>query len=523
MKSSSPHYPLDALFDEILDGLAYCEMLYDDEQCPVNFVYKRVNKNFTRLTGLDNVLEKKITDIFPDIAVTNPELLETYGRVALSGKPERFETYITLLEKWFLVSVYSPKKHFFLASFQDISRQKQIEKNLKNTNKASQNVLDDLRLEKTKLEIAEAKEKALLLSIGDGLIATDKKGRITLMNKKAEEMLGLTEKNILGKYFSRVIDISDEQGISLPVEKRPMHLALTTKTTTEITPLTSGSTYFYIHKNKTRFPVAIMVTPVLLSGEIIGTIEVFRDITEEKEIEKAKNEFISLASHQLRTPATAINWYSEMLLDEEVGHLNTKQQEYLQEIRSGNQRMIDLVNSLLNVSRIELGSFTIQPTPTNLPVLADTLLKELQPEILEKKLVLNKEYETDFPVFISDTNLVRIVIQNLLSNAVTYTPPKGNISIAIKKGDQALILQVSDTGCGIPKEAQSKIYTKFFRADNARSLKSDGNGLGLYITKSIVEALCGTIQFTSEEGSTVFTVTLPLQCVQKRASTKELI
>lgn len=226
------------------------------------------------------------------------------------------------------------------------------------------------------------------------------------------------------------------------------------------------------------------------------------------EIDRAKSEFISLASHQLRTPATSISWYSEMLLGEEVGSLNKLQKEYMEEIHHGNERMITLINSLLNVSRIELGTYTVEPKSVAVDQVAEDVLKELQIQIAKKQLHIIKNYSTD-SVIVSDPVLVRIIFQNLLSNAVAYTPEHGTISVSVAKDDTWVNIAVKDSGCGIPAADQSKIFTRFYRADNARNVRPDGSGLGLYITKSIVGVLGGEIRFESKENSgTTFFVTI---------------
>jgi signal transduction histidine kinase len=207
-----------------------------------------------------------------------------------------------------------------------------------------------------------------------------------------------------------------------------------------------------------------------------------------------------------------------MLMGEEVGILNEKQKEYLKEIHYGNQRMINLVDSLLSISRIELGTFAMQLGPVNITAILDDILKELQTQINKKDLEINGKYKVGIPIIKSDQKLIRIVFQNLLLNAIEYTPPKGKISIETKKTDKGAHIEIGDTGCGIPKSSQSNIYTKFFRADNARSIKSDGNGLGLYLTKSIVEALEGSISFKSKEGEgTVFYVDILDKSMSKKS------
>lgn len=240
------------------------------------------------------------------------------------------------------------------------------------------------------------------------------------------------------------------------------------------------------------------------------------DITERKKLDKAKSQFVSLTSHQLRTPPTAINWYAEMLLSEEAGPLNEKQKKYVNEIHNGNQRIINMINTFLNASQIQLGTINIKPELVNVVDSLKDIFIELEPIIINKELVIKKGYKDDEAIIINtDRNLLHIILDNLISNAVNYTS-KGGISIIVKKVNTGIHIEVADTGCGIPKEVQAKIFGEFFRADNARNIKSDGSGLGLYITKSFLELLGGNIKFKSEEGKgTTFFVDIPSRGMAK--------
>ena len=234
-KVSASHTLREALFDNTLDGLACCQMIFDTHGNPIDFRYIEVNNNFEELTGLKGVVGKKITELIPEIAISNPELFQMYGRTSLTGRAERFETYIAGLSRWFLISVYRPKKNFLVSIFQDITDRKQVEKNLEDAKVAARNVLEDLSLEKAKVEMARAKEEAILLSIGDGLLATDEKGNITLINKTAEKLLDKRRAEVVGKTFSEVVPIEDEKGESILMEKHPAHMALSTGATTATT------------------------------------------------------------------------------------------------------------------------------------------------------------------------------------------------------------------------------------------------------------------------------------------------
>ncbi len=241
-----------------------------------------------------------------------------------------------------------------------------------------------------------------------------------------------------------------------------------------------------------------------------------QNLAEMKEIDKAKTEFVSLASHQLRTPLTSISWFTEMLLGHEVGELNAKQRDYLREVYTQNRRMIGLVDDLLNSSRIDMGTLAIEPKPTDLADVCESVIKELDPLIRERKMNVEKKYEQGMPSVEVDPELVRIVFQNLLSNAVKYTPAEGKVSVAISCSGRSVAIEIADNGYGIPKKQQSKIFTKMFRADNIRDKETDGTGLGLYIVKAIVKESGGKIEFESEENvGTTFSVYLPLKAKKK--------
>jgi signal transduction histidine kinase len=240
-------------------------------------------------------------------------------------------------------------------------------------------------------------------------------------------------------------------------------------------------------------------------------------------LDLAKDGFVSIASHQLRTPLTALKGYTGMLLDGDAGPLNDKQREYLTEIKNANDRMINLITALLNVSRVDLGVFIVEPEQINLQNVAEDALKDLELKINEKKLLVNKNFEKDLPSINADLNIIRMIFQNLFSNAVKYTPPTGSITLTVKKDGANVLISVADTGYGIPKNAQPKIFTKMFRADNARVKDPDGTGLGLYIIKETIEKTGGKIWFESKEnkGST-FYVAIPLEGMKKKEGSRRL-
>lgn len=342
------------------------------------------------------------------------------------------------------------------------------------------------------------------------------------MNKMAEKLLGQKADEVMGKFYDDVISLEDEDGNSVAFEERPLTKTLSSSTTTT----TTTTNLYLVNKNKIKFPVAITASPVILDKKIIGAVGVFRDITKEKEMDNAKTEFVSLASHQLRTPLTTISWYTEMILKGDVGKVIPSQKKYLEEIYAGNHRMIELVNTLLDVSRIETGTFMIAPELTNAVKLAQSAVDELKPQIDQKKITLTAVFGADIPLMQTDPKLLHMIVQNILSNAIEYTPEKGKVelSLVLDNEKKAVLLKVADTGCGIPKNQQDKIFTKLFRADNVREKDTDGTGLGLYIVKSIVENFGGEVWFESEENKgTTFYVSLPLSGMKEKKGTKSLI
>ncbi|MCX6716596.1 MAG: PAS domain-containing sensor histidine kinase [Candidatus Taylorbacteria bacterium] len=234
------------------------------------------------------------------------------------------------------------------------------------------------------------------------------------------------------------------------------------------------------------------------------------DISEQKQLDQTKTEFMSLATHQLRTPLATLKWYSDMLLSPNFGSLTDKQTEYVKTIYKVNQDMIDLVDTLLNVSRIEIGTLSVNLESTDVPLIAESILGELASQITNKKINIVKQYNDSLKNIKSDPKLLRIIIQNLMTNAVKYTPEGGTVTLTLIETANSKQISVADTGLGIPKNQQDKIFTKLFRADNVRDISSSqSTGLGLYLIKSLVKVLNGNISFESKEneGST-FTITL---------------
>lgn len=365
------------------------------------------------------------------------------------------------------------------------------------------------------LEEQRALAEALFTSIGDGAIATDEFGKITRINPTALRLLGYTERETIGTWFPKKIIALHENGEPISLIDRPITRAfLTGKTIVEKT--------YYRRKNGQSMPVSMTVSPIVLNGKPVGAIEVFRDITIEFEIDRMKSDFISLASHQLRTPLSAIKTYSHMLIDGYMGDVSVAQKKSLRTIVSAANRMNELISTLLNITRIESGNVTVTPKEVNVERLAEEVIKEHSLAASDKEVSVELQITSKTaPTVMTDALLFKEVLSNLVSNGVKYTPNLGTIQVVIKSRRHDVLFTVIDSGMGIPKYSQEQIFTKFFRAHNVVKQETSGTGLGLYLVKGLVDALGGKIWFESiENQGTSFFVTLPKKAAVTSATDK---
>ncbi len=377
------------------------------------------------------------------------------------------------------------------------------------------NVLHDMELEKEKaLEIAKDLEKFKLAveSASDHIIITDAHGVITYANRAVEEITGFSNVEVLSRragdtslwgteashvFYAGVFErlISQKRSFIGEVENK--------------------------RKNGERYITHTTISPIYDDdGNVEFFVGIDRDITKEKQIDTAKTEFVSVASHQLRTPLATANWYIEMLLAGDAGEISASQKKYLSEAYDSTQKMTTLVNALLNVSRLELGTFAIEPVTLSLAALVDEVVVSMQPLIMEKGMTVTTHIDDELQYdIVADKNLLSIVCSNFISNAIKYSYPTSVIEIRLEQkkegevcvGDHAIktngiLLSVTDSGYGVPVQEKSRLYEKMFRAQNIRTLDVDGTGLGLYIVKKILDELGGMTWFISEEnkGSTFY-------------------
>ena len=350
------------------------------------------------------------------------------------------------------------------------------------------------------LEKEKEQTSAIVSSLGDGLIMYNPKGEINFLNPKAEEILWISRNDILGK------SLDDKYFFSTSLLKNFYDIS-TFK-------LKNWETKEYTLEGPRK--AVLRITSIMLKGpqkKNIGYMRVLHDITREKEVEAIKSEFVSLASHQLRTPLSAMKWSLSMLSEGLFGKLVSKQKDIVWKISNSNERMIQLVNDLLDVSRIEEGRFGYNFSLESFEDVVKKVAGSFSVQIQEKKLQFSFEYPRDaLPKVSVDRGKLEMAVQNLIDNAVKYTSSDGKIKVYLKEtSPDYLAVFIEDTGIGIPKNQQHRIFSKFFRADNAIRFETEGSGLGLYIAQNIVTSHKGKINFKSEENKgSVFYFSLPI-------------
>ena len=436
-----------------------------------------IGRNFKELSGLVIKPEsaKKINRYFNQRlrGKKTPNHYEFSG-ISKKGKEIFFEaTTFPILKKSKIMG--------FFAIIRDISEKKKM-------------------IEKTKE--SEDLLKNIFKSSPNSITVTNLQGKIIKCNKETLNMHGFSsEKELIGRSAFILISEKDRQRAFRNMEK------------TLKTGSLKNIEYSFLKKNKKEFSAELSVSVMRNSfGQPVGFVAITKDISERKRVEQIKSDFVSISSHQFRIPITLMSWYSEMLINNKAGKINSKQRRYLEEINSSSQRLAKLITLLLNISRLELGIFSSRSKAINVIELANRVIEGFLAEIKNKNLKIRKNFEKNMPFFETDPEIMSLVMQNLISNAVKYTPKRGKIGISIKKQKSNILISVSDTGCGIPKSQHSRVFSKFFRAENVKEKKEKekGNGLGLYIIKLILDYCGGKIWFRSKENKgTIFYVLIP--------------
>ncbi len=366
-------------------------------------------------------------------------------------------------------------------------------KELEQAKLALMNILEDVEEARQKAEIEKNKTLAIIQNFADGLLVFDKENKLTLVNPEAERIFNIKKEDLIGKdifQLAKIPQIGSLIEILGDFDKKVSRK--------EWSP-------------KKDLVLEVSLVPISSNKKKMGSLVILHDISREKKIEELKSEFVSIAAHQLRTPLSAIKWTLKMLLDGDLGEITPEQKNFIEKTYQANERMIHLINDLLDVSRIEEGRYVYKPTLIRLDTIVEKMVNSYKELAENKGLVLELKVENGSFLVKVDVEKIKLAIQNLLENAISYTPKGGRVTVSLKERENEIEFSIKDTGVGIPKDQQKRIFSKFFRAPNVMRMQTEGTGLGLFITKNIIESHGGKIWFESEEGKgTTFYFTLPL-------------
>ena len=380
-------------------------------------------------------------------------------------------------------------------------------------NKQLDKKVSDLNIARKKNEEAHNKTAAIIANLADPIIVLDKDSKISLLNPASCSVLGFSNQD-LGK------KIVAADNYSMNNFKEVIRKAYQVKKISEVGQKEIFYEELITNHHDTEHAYKVITAKIIdYKGDYLGVMKIFYNVTREKNLDKMKSEFISIAAHQLRTPLSAIKWSIKLILDEDEGKINEGQKALLAKGYASNERVINLVNDMLNVSRIEEGRFGYFFVPEDFADALKIVLGTLENEIKERKIKVVIKKPDSLPLVLMDKQKIVLVLQNLLENAVKYTPEEGRIEVTIEQGKNNLHVYIKDNGVGIPKEDKKKMFSKFFRASNVIRMQTEGSGLGLFICKNVIETHGGHIKFKSEEGKGAeFSFTLPIGKNKKNGS-----
>ncbi|HCX27570.1 MAG TPA: hypothetical protein DHI91_00310 [Candidatus Portnoybacteria bacterium] len=271
------------------------------------------------------------------------------------------------------------------------------------------------------------------------------------------------------------------------------------------------ATYFVANRYSDQPEIVALIVIIISAIFLVISYSITQGFDKLAQANKMKTEFVSVASHQLRTPLSSMRWALNLLLDEHFQGSEQEKTSYLESVQESAERMIKLVNDLLDVSRIEMGRMIFAPRQTNLYIIAQKIIGSLTPYAKANNVALTLDAPETLPNVFTDPDRILLVVQNLIENAIKYTKGQGEVSVTMANDAKNVKVAIRDNGVGIPTSEQKYIFQKFFRSDNIMKHQTVGTGLGLFIAKSVVEESHGNIWFQSKEGlGSTFYFTLPI-------------
>lgn len=373
----------------------------------------------------------------------------------------------------------------------------------------------------TELSEVATRSEIIINAIGDGVVAVDSQGIIQLINPAAQEILGWGKQDALQLHYKSILQLADQQGKALEQANDPIMQVLNTN------QMMRSKTLTVITKTKKKITSSIVVSPIGAAGS--GVIAVFRDTTKETAEEREQAEFISTASHEMRTPVASIEGYLGLALNPNTAQIDDKARDFIMKAHEAAQHLGRLFQDLLDVSKSEDGRLANAPKVVDLVPFTETIVQGLQQKATEKGLQLifkptdNRAQKTIVPVTYvnQDNDHIREILDNLIENGIKYTP-EGSITVDVNGTDEKVVVSVKDSGLGIPTEDVSHLFQKFYRVDNADRQAIGGTGLGLYLSRRLAEAMQGRLWVESVHGQgSTFFLELPRIDGQKAEELKQ--
>ena len=473
-----------SLFHNMLNGFAYCQMIYDGAGRPWDFLYLKVNEAFYTLTGLKEVEGRRVSEVIPGIRESDPQLLQIYGRVAKYGEPERFEVYIEALSDWYSVSIYCPRTGFFVAVFDVITERKRTEKELRRNEEIMQEMsamahIGAWEFDPRTLQVTWTEETARIHET-DPHATMDVARALDFYHGDSRLIIEQAVKEIMatGKGYDLELEIVTAKG----------------------------------HRKWVR----TIGRATLQDGKVVEVHGALQDITERKAAEqmelakeeaetanRAKTDFLANMSHEIRTPMNAILGYANLLRRD--ASLPAEVQRKLETINRSGEHLLALINNILELSKIESGRITIRAIAFDLFNLLDDLEQLYRPRAESKQITLVFQRAPGLVRHVwADQEKLHQMLANLLDNAIKFTDAGGvELRTAMigpaTDGQFRLVLEVRDTGPGVSAEELPKLFKKFEQTSTGKAARA-GTGLGLAISRQCARLLGGDLTVQSEPG-----------------------
>lgn len=355
-----------------------------------------------------------------------------------------------------------------------------------------------------------SKSEVVINAIGDGVIAVDYQGVVQLINPAAQNLIGWTKQDAVGLSYKSILRLVDKEDNSLDPGIDPINQALNSNQEMRSNDL------ILLTKSDKKINISLVTSPVGDPGA--GVITVFRDITKEKAEEREQAEFISTASHEMRTPIASIEGYLGLALNPQTATIDDRARDYLNKAHSSSEHLGRLFQDLLDVSKSEDGRMTNKPRVVNIVTFVHEIIGDLKDKAVAKGLILNYKPLPDDPhekhvapaySVNLDNDHIREILNNLIENAIKYTN-KGEVVVDVNGDEEHVTISVKDSGIGIPSEDMPHLFQKFYRVDNKDTREIGGTGLGLYLSRRLTEMMGGRIWAESVYGSgSTFYVELP--------------